>query len=261
MPGESDSSETTPILTRALGPLAEEFGREVQPLGKEVGEVTVRTVRLCLGGLRGIVWGFEQIHVYLQNAVSERLKDIPIDSIVEPNPRIAAPAVEALRYSNAEPDIRDMFANLIAADMNKNTKSAAHPSFVQIIKEMSSDDAKVLLTLVNSGGECILCRGREYTDEHKGGFGQFDWAITLESGLPFRSELKGVYSLHRLGLVVMSEMVYPINHVSSLDEYEKSLGHQRYLDANKEKPGFRFERSMVGVYLTPHGRDFAQTCL
>ncbi len=40
-----------------------------------------------------------------------------------------------------------MFASLLSAAMNVDLKSSAHPSFVDIIKSMNSDDARVLSAL------------------------------------------------------------------------------------------------------------------
>ena len=50
--------------------------------------------------------------------VTRRLVGIAEGKIVPPNPRIAVPAMQALVYSVGEEHIRDMFANLLAADMN-----------------------------------------------------------------------------------------------------------------------------------------------
>ena len=61
-----------------------------------------------------------------------------------PNPRIAVPALQALTYSLDDELIREMFANLLAADMNAETKKDAHPAFVELIKEMTPADARVL---------------------------------------------------------------------------------------------------------------------
>ena len=53
--------------------------------------------------------------------------------------------MQALTYSLDEEHIREMFANLLAADMNADTKKGAHPAFVEFIKDMTPIEAKLLL--------------------------------------------------------------------------------------------------------------------
>jgi hypothetical protein len=48
-----------------------------------------------------------------------------------------------------------MFANLLAADMNADTKKDAHPAFVELVKEMTPADARVL-KLVQQSPRCAF---------------------------------------------------------------------------------------------------------
>ena len=41
-------------------------------------------------------------------------------------------------------ELRNMYANLLASSMNKTVKNHVHPSFVEIIKQLSPDEAKIL---------------------------------------------------------------------------------------------------------------------
>src|ERR1700737_1716649 len=86
------------VAQRALGPAADKFGRAIAPLGKEAGEVSVKVGRILLSAIEGMVWGLDRIGEWLGAAIWARLKDTPKEKIVEPNPRIAVPAVQALVY-------------------------------------------------------------------------------------------------------------------------------------------------------------------
>ncbi len=129
---------------KALSPAAEEFGKEIAPLGKKAGQLTSRVGILLIRALEPLVFGLEKSADWIEKAVTERLKDVPPENIVPPNPRIAVPALQALTYSLDDELIREMFANLLAADMNAETKKDAHPAFVELIKEMTPADARVL---------------------------------------------------------------------------------------------------------------------
>ena len=48
-------------------------------------------------------------------------------------------------------ELRNMYANLLAASMLKDEKENAHPSFVEIIKQLSPDEAKLLKKISESG--------------------------------------------------------------------------------------------------------------
>lgn len=63
--------------------------------------------------------------------------------ITQPSPRIAVPALQNASITE-EPEIRKMYATLLANSMNSVVKKGVHPGFVEIIKQLSPDEAKVL---------------------------------------------------------------------------------------------------------------------
>lgn len=122
----------------AFQPVAQETGKALGTLGK--------TVNVALSPLRGVVWGYEQIEEFIHDKVAKKLeeKGAKAEDIITPDPDVAVPAIEALRYSK----LKDQFANLLAAAMDSNVSKRAHPSFVEILKQMSLVDAKVVQNLV-----------------------------------------------------------------------------------------------------------------
>lgn len=123
----------------------------IQPAAKEVGKslVTVaKTVNIALSPIKAMVWGYERIENFITKRVSEKLKNVPEENIVTPNPSIAGPAVEALRYVGHDENLRELYANLLASSMNKDTLEEAHPSYVDIIKNLCSDEALLLKAFI-----------------------------------------------------------------------------------------------------------------
>src|SRR5262245_66529620 len=90
------------------------------------------TVHRALKPLEHMVWNYEKVMTYLDVELDERLKNTPPDQIITPNPTVAVPAMQALRLTGKEPDLRAMYANLLATSMKKGTAQNAHPAFVQI---------------------------------------------------------------------------------------------------------------------------------
>ncbi len=122
----------------------------ISPAAKEVGKglVTVgKAVNIALAPIAGLVWGYDKIEKYVKTAVEKRLKNKNPDDIQSPPPNIAGPLLESLRFSGYQEDLRELYANLLASSMDKNIASNAHPSFVEIIKQISPDEAKILNVL------------------------------------------------------------------------------------------------------------------
>lgn len=73
----------------------------------------------------------------------KRMAEIPDDKISEVPPEIGAPILDKLTYVRAD-DIGDLFVNLLASASSLDTINLAHPSFINCINSMSSDEAKMI---------------------------------------------------------------------------------------------------------------------
>jgi hypothetical protein len=70
---------------------------------------------------------------------------VPVERLQTPEPHIAVPAIEALRYTGSKEELSDMYANLLATAMDSQTAKSAHPAFVDIIKNLSPDEARFMV--------------------------------------------------------------------------------------------------------------------
>jgi len=125
-----------PIYDDALQPAAKQIGRSL--------EVITRTVNIALSPMRVLVWGFDRIEAWLLMRLPEKLKHVPEENIVTPPANVAGPAIEALRFAAGDDQLRELYANLIAAAMDKSTVQHAHPGYVEILKNLCSDEALVM---------------------------------------------------------------------------------------------------------------------
>ena len=114
-------------------------------------EIVTHTVRNVLLPFAAINYGVERAKRYFEdkfeNDLNERLAEIPPERIVEPPASIAGPAIQGLAYSSEEPDLRELYLNLLASSMDERTRSDAHPAFVDIVRQLSAQDAKLLAAL------------------------------------------------------------------------------------------------------------------
>lgn len=79
--------------------------------------------------------------------LKEKLEQISKDKIIEPKLSILGPALEASKYYIEEEEIQELFSNLIASSMNEDISKYVHHSFVEVIKQLSPLDAKILKEL------------------------------------------------------------------------------------------------------------------
>lgn len=131
-----------------LGAVVTELYKDVvSPAAKEIGnglQTVAKAANIALRPIAGLVWGYEKIEDYVLNELPKRLKTKKTEQIITPEPHLAGPLLESLKYTGYKDSLRDMYLNLLATSMDKDTASKAHPSFVEIIRQLSSDEAKLL---------------------------------------------------------------------------------------------------------------------
>jgi len=131
--------KAVPVYQDAIQPAAKE-------LGKALGTAT-KSLNVLLAPIEVVIWGYERIKTKLIDELSQKVCHIPEEKRITPKPYIAVPAIEALRYLGHDDSLRRLYVNLLASAMNTETAHRAHPSFVEIIKQLTSDEAKILQVL------------------------------------------------------------------------------------------------------------------
>jgi len=119
----------------------------IQPAAKELGEglhTVAKAVNIALEPFVALVWGYDKIKEYVIGALAKRLQGVQAERIISPSPSVAGPTLEALRFAGHDPTLRELYANLLATAMDTKTANEAHPAFVEIIKQLTSDEARIL---------------------------------------------------------------------------------------------------------------------
>lgn len=115
-----------------------------QPTMKFFGTTLYRTVKSAFAPLRGLIWSAETFEEWLYTKVSSHMEETSEEDIITPDPLVAVPLIEQVRISGMHEHLKDLYAKLLAKSMNKNEADAILPSYVSIIKELSSLDVKIL---------------------------------------------------------------------------------------------------------------------
>lgn len=121
-----------------------------QTLGKTALTIT-KAINNALLPLAAVNFAFDKARVYFskqfQIDLSTKASKIAPEDIVVPKASIAGPTLQGLAFSHDELNLKDMYLSLLATAMNKETSNDAHPAFVEIIKQLSPEEAVLLKDL------------------------------------------------------------------------------------------------------------------
>ncbi len=247
-------AEAVPLYQDALQPAAKEIGTALQTVAK--------TIHIALAPISVLVWGYDQIKDFISKRVAEKLKDVPPENIVTPKANVAGPALESLRYTGHEETLREMYANLLAASMDKRTANGAHPAFVEIIRQLTPDEARILRLFAEKNRAFPLITVRKERKTEKGGidvltnFSLFGW----EAGCDFPEQTQAyIDNLCRLGLIELSDNVYV-----EADIYEPLENHPLVKLAIEDieiSGDLKVRIKRRRLFITEMGKQFLKTCV
>lgn len=151
-------------MSEGFGKLAEGLGKTIEtvpdvyddalkPATQESGKTLAlipRAINAALVPLRQWIAEREYKLSETEKLLAKKLEHVGEDKIVTPETYVAVPALQAISYSMNSEELRNLYANLLAKAMNSDTKESVHPSFVEIIKQMSPTDALIFSKIIAS---------------------------------------------------------------------------------------------------------------
>lgn len=85
-----------------------------------------------------------------EREMAEKLADVPEENLVAPKASLAAPAMQQLAFSLDEPNLKEMYLNLLATASDNRKQGSAHPSFVEVIKQLSAEETPILNMIIRN---------------------------------------------------------------------------------------------------------------
>jgi len=133
-------------------PVDKIYGDLFQPALSEAGKGLQGAVKLALSPISAMVWGYDKIAEYLDIAMPEYFakRKISKEKIFTGDIAVVVPVVEAMRYMSDKTIIRNLFINLLGATMNRDTTDSVHPAFVEIIKQLSTNEASLITKILDT---------------------------------------------------------------------------------------------------------------
>lgn len=253
-------------ITKAIAEIVKAvYPDAIQPAAIELGKslfLVARTVNAALTPVEALVWGVDRIRDFVHERVAKKLSNVPLEDIQQPKSHIAVPAIEALRYTGEEHELSELYANLLSTSMDKATAYRAHPAFVDMIKNMSPDEARIMRFLAASESEALL--DIKATNIESGGFTITNRHYSL-IGLKASCEhpsltANSLDNLARLGLIefpstrrLLSDA--PYKEIEDHPEFKKILNDLR-------APGTHIiEIEKHKLEITDLGKQFVRTCV
>ncbi|CAI1618122.1 DUF4393 domain-containing protein [Serratia entomophila] len=231
-------------------------------LGKTALTIT-NTVNNCLLPLAVVNYGFEAAKKYFNEKfrldVEAATKSIPPDRIIEPKASIVAPLLQGLAFSLDEALLKEMYLKLLASAMDDKTESTTHPAFVEVIKQLSSDEALILEFIANK----TMCNAYVVDvylkqAQNDGGtlevrdFGRYIW----DSGMK-NTKSNNMYIDNLIRLRILQKI--NLNHIQH-DEFDMLIKSLDKVYANKYPQFFfRYEQSILKP--TTFGQQFIGSCI
>jgi len=207
----------------------------------------------------------------VERLVAEKLDSFPPENIVAPKARIAVTTLQNASIAE-EHEIRSMFAALLANSMNSDMQSEVHPSFAEIVKQLSADEAKVLNYIFKK--QTIPLVSIKYQNEKGEGtlidknFSDVGCIV----GCAFPLKIASYFdNLLRLGLIEIPEDQVLVNsshytplkehsHIKFIMEIYKDISKQQQIDYPDREP--RTPQLKEGLLrITSFGKDFCSACL
>lgn len=200
----------------------------------------------------------DEVHRMLE----DKLNNIPIENVVQPSPRIVVPALQNASITE-ETELRDLYANLLAASMNKVVKDGVHPAYVEIINQLSPDEARLLQYM--SIFQTIPTISLRAEDKDESGITIVDCFSNIGEIMKCENPYEiGKYfdNLERLGLIRRSD---GLSSLSDKSKYEPLKTHT-FIEEKEQSIRGNSDRNIPRIIegfaeVTSFGRAFCSTCV
>lgn len=235
----------------------------VQATGKLIGLVP-RAINAALSPLEKWILQSEYNVEETKHLLAKKLENVSPDLIEPPEAHVAVPAMQYISYCMDNEELRDMYANLLANSMNKVVKNGVHPGFVEIIKQLCPDEAKILKFLAQN--ETIPTITLRYEDDN-------GWGVPIVKNFTNIGELakcEDVFETNkyfdnfiRLGLLESSPVSFSLKDKSLYEPLKNHPYIQEVANNSMAKSaGFSKHIFKEGfMRLTDYGKAFCGICI
>lgn len=195
-----------------------------------------------------------------KSELDESVSKIPDDKLIEPDFQTTAQALDAAKYCISSEELRTMFVNLISGSMNSDYEDYIHPSFPEILKQMNSNDAKLLSIMKKATMLPAVSLGLNIDDSSGSYHPIADNVLHDYPDIPSEIATLSASSLERAGLITISTLLNSFTDKSAYEPFKELAIYKEI-----EKQGAVMENPVhisKGICaLTALGKSFVTVCL
>ncbi|QEY16952.1 DUF4393 domain-containing protein [Cellvibrio sp. KY-GH-1] len=203
----SIESEGARVINETIGKVTSEIYSDIaKPGTRQVGLAIETIFKIGLSPVAMLDWGFEHSKEWLKAKIEKRLNSTPSEFRCSPPNSIAVSAITSISISSDSPELRDLYAELLLKAMDSRSQAMVHPSFINLISQLSPQEALVFISFNKIEGTLILKEeDNRYSLEHEYIESQFlRYCQQLGFGECPYAQL-WLENLQRLKLVVLNE--------------------------------------------------------
>jgi hypothetical protein len=244
----------------------------VTPPAKEIGQVLGNLFYLIFSPINYNVEKLKIKHATnlkkYQSNIQDELNKIPEENLTEPPMNIVGPALEASKFYIENEEIRKMFAKLIASSMNVDLINLSHPSFIEIIKQLTLVEANIIKQIATNTFLPYVELFYRGSNENPTFFPIIEPYTKVQNlNTDYSIVASSIKNLHRLGLIHFSDINF-----SGSESYIETLLNDNIFSSYHELQLHLKENNLHlqngelklqsgNILLTAYGLRFSKVCL
>lgn len=259
--------ELTNGIVKAIEVAPKLYDDAISPTAKEAGGLMSRIPKAINAAFAPLdIWIAKKEYNVKETKLllEKKLKNKESENIVTPEPYIAVPAIQGISYCCNSDELRNMYANLLANAMDTDVKSNVHPAFVEIIKQLSPFEAKLIKMLSRDGFQHPIVKVRyQLSERDYNGVDAFSNIISSKYGITFDNLNDYSVALENLARLKIVHINYDESY--SDDNLYKDIENSETVRVAKElnkKTQYSVTRVKHGVLeFSSFGKMFVKICV
>ena len=242
------------MSNKLSGPLVE----LLKPPFKVLGEGIESIIKIVFCPFNIIGDKIDSIRKFKKN-IADSINRINEEDFICPELNKIGPVLEASKFYVENEILSKMFANLLASLCNKMKKNIAHVSFVEVIKQLSPEEAYLLVDLYVNRNEygCVNLIKKQSINDYDGVINRYIPSKYVDENYFIDKETYGLYidNLCRLSLIEFTDEMFSEDY--KYDNFERTRLFKECKNLYNEK------LDMIKCYweFTTFGLLFTQICL
>lgn len=221
------------------------------------------TIRTLLTPFRDMVWDYDKVLSQLEESLAIKLSAVPEEKYQKPAAYIAIPTLEASRYAADSEDLKNLYVNIMGNAMHADNAAAVHPSYIDIVKSLTPDEARLLRLFITNDAIPFINVIKRFNKESSAYSVVLEHHLQLSQKDNIEIEVIANLPLYFNNFVRMGLLSSPEGYSLERDKYtdlENSILIKE-LKTSIEKTGSLFETQRRFYKITPFGRAFVTTVI